>query len=229
MRTAIIIGSSDGIGLGVSERLLDEGWSVTGVSRSGSKIKKKDYEHHKCDVTDSSYINKLKKIISKNGVPDLCIYCPGIGELLDLDDMDTDIRTFNVNLIGMVRTASVVIPEMEEKGTGHFVGLSSFADAMLSYDSPAYHASKAGFSVYLESMALALEDTGVKITNVRFGFVNTKMAKGDVKPFMMPVEKAVDHLMKCIKKRPARYSAPKIVILFISLRRKMLNLKILLK
>ncbi len=228
-KRALIIGNSDGIGLAVSRRLLNEGWIVTGISRSGSKIKDKNYEHHIYDVTDNGYINELKRIIGKNSVPDLSIYCPGIGELLDLDDMDTDIRTFNVNLIGMVGTASVLIPEMEEKGVGHFVGLSSFADAMLSYDSPAYHASKAGFSSYLESMALALEDTGVKITNVRFGFVNTKMAKGDVKPFMMPVEKAVDHLMKCIKKKPARYSAPKVVIPFIKIRHIMLNMKVFLK
>jgi len=171
----------------------------------------------------------LKKIVKDEDVPDLCVYCPGIGELLDLDDMETDLRTFDVNLIGMVRTASVVIPVMEEKGAGHFIGLSSFADAMLSYDSPAYHASKAGFSSYLESMALVLEDTPVKITNVRFGFVNTKMAKGDVKPFLISVEKAVDHLLKCIKKKPARYSAPKVVIPFIRLRRKMLNIKMLIK
>ena len=228
-RTALIIGSSDGIGLGMSKRLLDGGWQVTGVSRSGSKIEHTEYVHHVCDVTDRKYTGVLKEIVKKEGVPDLCIYCPGIGELLDLDDMDTDLRTFDVNLTGMIRTVSIVIPEMEEKGAGHFVGLSSFADAMLSYDSPAYHASKSGFSAYLESMSLALEDTPVKITNVRFGFVNTKMAKGDVKPFMMPVEKAVDHLMKCIKKKPARYSAPKVVIPFIRLRRKMLNIKMLLK
>ncbi len=228
-KSALIIGNSDGIGLAVSLRLLGEDWEVTGVSRSGSKIEHMDYVHHVCDVTDRKYTEVLKEIVKKDGIPNLCIYCPGIGELLDLDDMDTDLRTFDVNLTGMVRTVSIVIPAMEEKGEGHFLGLSSFADAMLSYDSPAYHASKAGFSTYLESMALALEDTPVKITNVRFGFVDTKMAKGDVKPFMIPVEKAVDHIIKCIKKKPARYSAPKVVIPFIKLRRKILNIKILFK
>jgi short-subunit dehydrogenase len=209
--------------------LLDRGWTVTGLSRSGSKIKGKTCEHHQCDVTGSGYIAKLKQIIHESGVPALCIYCPGIGELLDLDDMDTDIRTIDVNLAGMIRTVSVVIPGMEEKGEGHFMGLSSFADEMHSYDSPAYHASKAGFSAYLESMALALGDTPVKITNIRFGFVNTKMAKGDVKPFMMPVEKAVDHIMKCIKKKPVRYSAPAIVIPFIKFRKIILKLKVFFK
>lgn len=228
-RKAIIIGNSDGIGLAITKKLLQDGWTVNGFSRSISPVKNSSYSHIVCDVTDNEYVIKLKKVVKKEGPPDLCIYCPGIGELLDLDDMDMDIKTFDINLMGMVRTVSVVIPAMEENGKGHFIGLSSFADEMHSYDSPAYHASKAGFTSYLESMALALEDTQVKITNVRFGFVNTKMAKGDVKPFIMPVEKAVKHIMKCMKKKPARYSVPAIVIPFIKFRKMMLNLKIFFK
>ena len=228
-RKAIVVGNSDGIGLGVTEQLLKDGWNVNGFSRSRSAIKNSSYSHIVCDVTDNEYVNNLKKVVKKEGTPGLCIYCPGIGELLDLDDMDMDIRTVDINLMGMVRTISVVIPAMEENGEGHFIGLSSFADEILSYDSPAYHASKAGFTSYLESMALALEDTPVKITNIRFGFVNTKMAKGDVKPFIMPVKKAVKHIMKCMKKKPARYSAPAIVIPFIKFRRMMINLKIFFK
>lgn len=56
---------------------------------------------------------------------------------------------------------------------------------------------------------------GVFVTNVRFGFVNTKMAESAVKPFMMSVEKAVDHLETCMNKKPARYAAPKIMIPFL--------------
>ena len=228
-KKAIIVGNSSGIGLAVTEKLLKDGWLVVGFSKSKSPIKDSSYAHIVHDVTDLGYVDKLNKVIKKEGTPDLCIYCPGIGELLDLDDMDTDIRTVDINLMGMVRTVSVVIPAMEEGNGGHFIGLSSFADEMHSYDSPAYHASKAGFTNYLESMALVLEGTSVKITNIRFGFVNTKMAKGDVKPFIMSVEKAVKHIMKCMKRKPARYSAPAIVIPFIKFRRIMLNMKIFFK
>jgi len=71
--------------------------------------------------------------------------------------------------------------------------------------------SKAGFSSYLGSLALALKLKGVHVTNVRFGFVDTKMAKSNPKPFVMRVEKAADHLETCIrKKQPAipRRSSP---------------------
>ena len=71
---------------------------------------------------------------------------------------------------------------------------------------------------------MALKPRGVHVTNLRFGFVDTKMAKGDVKPFMMSVEKAVDHLELCINKKPIRYTAPKIAIPLVKFRKLMMRL-----
>lgn len=140
--------------------------------------------------------------------------------------MEIDILVFEVNLIGMVKTASCVIPMMVKRGKGHFIGLSSVADEMLSSEAPSYHASKAGLSNYLEGLALALKPMGVNITNMRFGFIDTKMAKGNVKPFMMTVEEASQHLLSCVEKRPIRYTAPKIVIPLLIFRRLMLGLRV---
>jgi hypothetical protein len=50
--------------------------------------------------------------------------------------------------------------------------------------------------------------------------------KSDVKPFMMSVEKAVDHFEVCISKRPVRYTAPKIAIPVIKLRKLMMKLRL---
>ena len=147
--------------------------------------------------------------------------------MLDLAHMEGEAEIVNVNLLGMVKTASCLIPMMVKRGEGHFIGLSSVADEMLSPEAPSYHASKAGFSNYLEGLALALRPKGVYVSNVRFGFVDTKMAKGDVKPFMMGVDRAVQHLLTCIEKKPVRYTAPWIVIPLVRFRRWMLRLKIL--
>jgi short-subunit dehydrogenase len=155
---------------------------------------------------------------------DLCIYFAGIGELLDLKDMRDEPRIIDVNLTCMVRTAAAVIPRMVEMGKGHFIGISSLADELLSAEAPSYHASKAGFSNYLGGLALALKPKGVFVTNVRFGFVDTKMAKGDVKPFMMSVEKAIDHLQTCIEKKPICYTAPSIAIPMVKFRKLMMRL-----
>jgi short-subunit dehydrogenase len=205
---AILIGNSDGIGLATTRELLKRDYEVVGISRSESPVKDDAYGHYVADVRDPDYVKRLESILSDWKAVDLCVYCAGIGELLDPYDMQGEEEIFEVNLMGMVRTAARVIPMMVERGQGHFVGLSSVADEMLSPEAPSYHASKAGFSNYLESLALALRPRGVYVTNVRFGFVDTKMAKGDRRPFMMSVDRAAEHMLRCIDRKPARYTAP---------------------
>ena len=198
-----------------------------GLSRSESPINDPAYHHTVADIQNGEYPEKLDSILQKAETCDLCIYCVGIGELLDVSNMADEIKIFEVNLLGLIKTISFVIPKMVEQGKGHFIGLSSVADEMLSPQAPSYHASKAGFSNYLEGLALALKPKGIHVTNVRFGFVDTKMAKGDVKPFMMNTDQAAKHILTCIEKKPIRYTAPKIVIPMVKFARWMLNLKVL--
>ena len=218
---ALLIGNSDGIGLATTRRLIKGGWNITGVSRSESPIKNPIYDHRVIDVGDNKYLELIEELVSKDPL-DLCIYFVGIGELFDPMNMSNEPRIIDVNLTGMVRTAASVIPQMVNRGKGHFIGVSSLADELLSAEAPSYHASKAGFSNYLGGLALALKPKGVYVTNVRFGFVDTKMAKGDVKPFMMSVEEAVDHLEICINKKPSCYTAPRIAIPLVKFRKLMM-------
>ncbi|MCX6556266.1 MAG: SDR family NAD(P)-dependent oxidoreductase [Candidatus Aminicenantes bacterium] len=220
---ALLVGNSDGIGLAATKRLLAAGWDVIGVSRSTAPISNKNNQHRVADVSDNKYPDLLAELLQEGSL-DLCVYFVGIGKLLDPLDMSGEARIIDVNLTGMVRTAAAVIPQMVKRGQGHFIGVSSLADELLSAEAPSYNASKAGFSNYLGGLALALKSKGVYVTNVRFGFVDTKMAKSDFKPFMMSVEKAVDHLESCINKRPARYTAPKIMIPLVKILKLMMKL-----
>lgn len=220
---AMLVGNSDGIGLATTKRLLAAGWDIFGVSRSESPITSTAYHHQVADVTERGYSDLMNELVMIAPL-DLCIYFVGIGELLDPLDMSAEAGIIDANLTGMVRTAAAVIPQMVRNGKGHFIGVSSLADELLSSEAPSYHASKAGLSNYLGGLALALKPMSVHVTNVRFGFVDTKMAKGDVKPFMMNVEKAVDHLENCIRKKPVCYTAPKIVIPLIKFRKLMMKL-----
>ncbi len=221
--TALLVGNSDGMGLATTKRLLARGWNVIGVSRSQSPLEDARYRHRVLDVGDGRYPDLLGELVGDVQL-DLCIYFVGTGAFLDLADMSGEAGVVDVNLTGMVRTAAAVVPRMVSRGQGHFIGISSVADELLSAEAPSYYASKAGFSSYLASLALALKPKGVHVTNVRFGFVDTKMAKGDVKPFMMSVEKAVDHLETCINRKPVRYTAPRIAVPLVKFRKFMMSL-----
>ena len=108
----------------------------------------------------------------------------GVGSELELSDLSHEARVFEVNLTAMVRTLEILLPPWLERRAGHFIGLSSMADTLLNPGAPSYSASKAGFSNYLLGMALRLRPHGIAVTNVRFGFVDTKMAKAVRKPLI---------------------------------------------
>jgi short-subunit dehydrogenase len=197
---AVIVGNSDGIGLALTYRLLADDWTVVGLSRSPAPVG----EHHVVDVTSPSFPATLATI----GDVDLCVYAAGIGETLR-DDLADQTRTLEVNLLGAARTFEVVVPRMLAAGRGHLIGLSSLADAMISAEAPGYAASKAGLTTYLLGLDAALRPRGVPVTAVRFGFVETKMAKSPVTPFLISRDRAVDVLMRCIRTRPAIVSYPR--------------------
>lgn len=208
-RRAVIVGTSDGIGLALTRRLLADGWRVVGVSRSPGRIEHAGYQHVQCDVASDGYVDRLTGICADLGVVDLCVYCAGIGEGFDPEDLTAEGRVFAVNLAGAVSTVQVVGASMVAQGVGHFVGLSSMADRLVSGASPSYSASKAGLSSYLRSLAFALRPAGVYVTNIRFGFVDTKMAKSPIKPMMISADQAAGVVLRCLKRRPIQVSYPK--------------------
>jgi len=207
-RRALIIGNSDGIGLALTRLLLDAGWSVAGISRRASPVDHEQYEHRVADILDREfYRTALRELWTDDTTT--CIFCAGIGESVDLTNMAYEETVFDVNLTGAITAISEVVPAMVTRGNGHFIGLSSQADTFTNADAPSYSASKAGLSSYLHGLALAVRRKGVHVTNIRFGFVDTKMAKADVQPFMISVDKAARVVYRCMRKRPMRYTYPK--------------------
>lgn len=227
MPSALLIGNSDGIGLALTQRLLDRGWTVTGISRSDSPLtgSSERYRHFVVDVRSPEYEATITDVVvaqpeatadeaTANDATalDACIYCAGIGESLDLDNPDAlagDLAVFDVNLTGLVRTVAIVVPAMLRAGRGHFIGLSSQGDRFINADAPSYSASKAGMSSYLEAMGLAVRARGVHVSNIRFGFVATKMAKSEVRPFEITADKAARRVERCLARRPLRDTYPK--------------------
>jgi NAD(P)-dependent dehydrogenase (short-subunit alcohol dehydrogenase family) len=205
---ALVVGNTDGIGLALTKRLLEKGWNVTGVSRRASPLEAASYTHLVADVGAADYGSSVHELVATAPAIDVCVYCAGIGQLLSTDDLAGEPRVFRVNLLGAVETATAVLPQMLAARRGHFIGVSSIGDGV-SAEAPSYAASKAGLSSYLEGLALALRPRGVRVTNVRFGFVDTKMAKSATRPFMITVERAVDVLMSCLQGQPARLTYPR--------------------
>jgi short-subunit dehydrogenase len=208
--SAVIVGNSDGVGLALTRALLERNWIVRGISRSPSAVQHSNYEHMVADVRFREFADGLRRALEA-GDTRLVIYCAGIGESFNLSRLSDDSATFEINLMGLLRTTEYSLPHLVSRGSGVLVGLSSMADIVRSKHAPAYGASKAGMSHYLESISLALRDSGVKVVNVRLGFVNTKMAKADNKPWMLEPAEAAERILRGVlaDSPPRRLNIPR--------------------
>ncbi len=207
----LIIGNSDGIGAAITRALVARGDRVVGISRSPSLLAPDGPKHFVHDVSAPDYPEKLHQVIKGDGPFNACIYCAAVGSGLQLPNLSREAKVIDINFAAMVRTFEAVAPAWIEQSTGHFVGLSSIADGFYNEHSPSYTASKAGFSSYLVSMALKLRPLGVSVTNVRFGFVDTKLPTVSWKPLLITADQAAQHVLHCLEKKPIHYSKPKIM------------------
>ncbi len=205
---ALVIGNSDGIGLATTRALLARGAMVTGISRRPAPIDHPQYEHIVQDVAEPAFRDILAGHLRHQPDIDLCVYSAGIGTDLDLENLASETRTFAVNVMGAVTATEIVLGHMIARDHGHFIGLSSTADVLWSAQVPAYTGSKAGISRYWEGLGLALRGRKVKITNVRFGFVDTKMAQAPFRPFLIDTDEAARFILAQVGKNRIRATKP---------------------
>ncbi|MEO7036880.1 MAG: SDR family NAD(P)-dependent oxidoreductase [Polyangiaceae bacterium] len=223
MKRACVVGSSDGIGFATAEALLAEGREVVGVSRGASALSHAHYAHFTCDVTSDDYRRLLREHSAEPF--QAVIYSVGIGEALTLDDLSRDIRVLDVNLMAAVSTAAIVLPGMIASRQGSLIVLSSLADVLVSSEYPSYNASKAALSSYFEGLGTALRSSNVTVSSIRFGFVDTKMAKARTRPLMVSRQVAAGVVMHALRTGQRRVSFPVRMALLVSVLRFFQSLK----
>ncbi len=211
----LVIGNSDGIGAAITKQLLAAGDRVIGASRRHLSVAG-NYEHHVIDVTTAAFSPLLATLLNQN--PDLrtVIHCAAVGSQYSSEDLSRERGCFDTNLISVVEMIATVTPKWREQG-GHVVVLSSMADRVLMRDAPSYCASKRALSAYLQMLDRTLRPAGVPITNVRFGFVDTKLAKSHRRPFLMTRERAAKIVVRVLEDRPVRISRPRRAAILVEL------------
>jgi len=195
----LIIGNGDGIGLALTKRLLNNGKSVVGVSRRELDPLAERHIQHVLDVLTPKFPESIAAVVAESLPIDTLVYCAGIGELYQTSGVDRDGDTIRVNLAALADTVAAVLPGMRAQGFGRIIGISSIGDRA-SPDAPSYGASKAGMTAYLLGLRRPLGRFGIRVSAVRFGFVDTKMAKGP-RLWVAPPAKAARQIHNAISRK----------------------------
>lgn len=210
MKKAIIIGASSGIGKGLAKALSERGLTLGLAARRRHALEALRDELPNESVVKEIDIAKpelamvaLSELIDVMGGVDLIVLSSGIGEANAPLDWDLENDCVATNVIGFTAIANVAIKHFLEQKSGHLVGISSIAALRGSKHAPAYNASKAFQSIYMQGLRQKVTVPGcsITVTDIKPGFVDTKMAKSDDLFWVAPVDKAAEQIIRAIDKK----------------------------
>ncbi len=93
-------------------------------------------------------------------------------------DLALALRSMETNFTGCCHILSVVANEMQERGSGSIIGISSVAGDRGRASNYFYGSAKAGFTAFLSGLRNRMTAHGVHVLTVKPGFVYTKMTEG---------------------------------------------------
>jgi short-subunit dehydrogenase len=210
MKRAIIIGASSGIGRELAKVFSQAGYVVGLTGRRIELLSDLQQELpttsfvRQMDVSQpSEAMRLLEELIREMESVDLIVISAGVGFINTELEWDKEKATIDVNVAGFAALANVAVKHFIERSSGHLVGISSIAAVRGSGGAPAYNASKAFASNYLEGLRQKVGKLKlpIVITDVQPGFVDTAMAQGEGLFWVASPEKAARQIFELIKRR----------------------------
>ena len=214
MLNAIVFGASSGIGHELSKYLVNDGYHVVITARRQEQLEALKEESpnqltvHQLDVQDLDAVaHFFDSIHSQFKTIDLIIHCAGIGYENPELDWQKEYDTIATNVTAAMRIYQLAFQCFKNQGFGHLVSISSIASLRGNRHAPSYFASKAFQVNYLESLyfkSKEIKGGKVFVTDVRPGYIDTRMALGDDKFWMSSLPKASKQIYKAIKNKKRR-------------------------
>lgn len=175
---AVVTGASSGIGAATARLLAAQGWSVVAAARRLDRLGELAAAHpsirpQALDVTDPRSVDDLA-----DAVPHCDLLVANAGGAYDLApladaDPETWARTYDVNVLGTVRTVQALLPALRD-ARGHVVLTGSTAGRWVYEGGGGYVAAKHALAALRDTLRLEVVDSGVRVSEVAPGMVETE-------------------------------------------------------
>jgi len=213
MKSAIIIGASSGIGQALAVTLSTDGYRVGLVARRTDLLAQLGAELPGPCVIKTIDVSQpelamplLRELIEELRDVELFIVSAGTGFENTALAWEPERDTIALNVLGFAGIVNVAVAHLEARGSGHLVAISSLAGLRGNGGAPAYAASKAFVSNYLQGVRYRFSKLKlpIAVTDVQPGFVDTRMAKGDRLFWVASPQKAARQITGAIRGRKQR-------------------------
>lgn len=182
-RTALVTGSTRGIGRGIAEMLSAAGANVAVVGRDQGKAEEgaatlRNARGFGCDVGDAAAVARLVEDVEKAfGAVDILVNNAGITKdnlLLRLKDDDWD-AVLNANLKAAFVATRAATRGMMKRRWGRVINVASVVGLIGNKGQANYAASKAGLIGFTKSVAKELASRNILANVVAPGYIETDM------------------------------------------------------
>lgn len=193
MKTALITGGAKGIGLAISQELIQDSWNVVVTGRDASAISSAvaglssgpgKAVGKVMDVRDRNSIDAvLAEIRNEFESLDSLINCAGViireeSEVLSEADWETVIDT---DLSGVFRCSQSAFADLEKSKGATIVNVGSIAGSVGIAGRAGYTAAKAGLEGITRTLGLEWANRDIRVNAVAPGWTRTEMVAGGIK------------------------------------------------
>ncbi|CAC7134757.1 Short-chain alcohol dehydrogenase [Staphylococcus aureus] len=182
-KVAVVTGAGSGIGEAIATLLHEEGAKVVLAGRNKEKLQnvanqlsQDNVKVVPTDVTNKEEVDELIKIAQQT-FGSLDIVINSAGQMLSSKITDYQVDEWDsmidVNIKGTLYTAQAALPTMLEQSSGHLINIASISGFEVTKSSTIYSATKAAVHTITQGLEKELAKTGVKVTSISPGMVDT--------------------------------------------------------
>ncbi|HAR7073077.1 TPA: SDR family oxidoreductase [Staphylococcus aureus] len=182
-KVAVVTGAGSGIGEAIATLLHEEGVKVILAGRNKDKLQnvanqlaQDSVKVVPTDVTKKEEVDELIKIAQQT-FGGLDIVINSAGQMLSSKITDYQVDEWDsmidVNIKGTLYTAQAALPTMLEQSRGHLINIASISGFEVTKSNTIYSATKAAVHTITQGLEKELAKTGVKVTSISPGMVDT--------------------------------------------------------
>jgi short-subunit dehydrogenase len=220
----LITGASSGLGAALARRYAADGGRLSLFGRdrvrleevaAGCRERAAVVDLYVCDVRDREAAARALEAADAQAPVDLLFANAGVGGSDALGGPAGEAlvqahAVFETNVLGVFNTVVPLLPNLVARRRGHIVLTGSIAGLMGLPQSPAYCASKAAVHTYGEGLRRVLRRSGVSVTVICPGFVETPMSASlrMDRPFLWTADRAAAEVARAVARKRRRLIFP---------------------
>ncbi len=189
-RVAVVTGAARGIGHATARRFASAGYAVAAIDVAEEPEPglldaglPGEVAWMPCDVSDEPAVERVvTEVVSRFGRIDAVVNVAGVIVVKPLEETSwADFkRMVDVNLGGTFLMCKHAIPVMKAQHSGAIVNMASVSGHVGQTDHVIYGATKGAILSFVRALAWELAPSGIRVSSVSPGSVDTDMLRGDV-------------------------------------------------